>query len=318
MFAVAGVIAMFVISAIDYRKWKHLSVRFAWFCVFLLFLVITPLGTEHNGSQRWLFIFQPSEFMKFGIAIYCAYMIERDTFDVSDVRRLTPYIFILAVITGLMMLEPHVSGCIIIIAIAGVVMLVGGLNVKLFGMLGITLGGLGLVFLKLFMPNRWIRVVSFLDPFADLSSDGYQVVQGLYAIALGGPFGRGLGQSVQKTTFLPEPYNDFIFTIICEELGFLGALAVIALFVCIIYNGIKIAFRAQDRFGMLAVIGIMTQIAVQTLFNIAVATSSIPCTGISLPFFSYGGTSLMVLLAEMGFVLSVSRYGAQPNLENET
>lgn len=314
-FTAGGLAAMFTIASIDYRKYKKWSIPAMFVCMVLLFLVLTPLGTSHNGSQRWLWIFQPSELTKFVMAAYCAYMIELGTFDVTKVRNLVPYIMVVGIVAALMLCETHLSGCIIIVSIAAVVLLVGGASAKLFLTCGAGAGVLGYFCIKFFMPNRWARVVSFFDPFADMTGDGYQVIQGLYAIGSGGLFGRGLGQSIQKSTYLPEPYNDFIFTIVCEELGFIGAIAIIALFCAIIFHGLKIAFRAQDKFGMLTVIGIMAQIGIQTAFNIAVATSSIPCTGISLPFFSYGGTAIIVLLAEMGFVLSVSRYGVQPNLE---
>ena len=154
---------------------------------------------------------------------------------------------------------------------------------------------------------RLARVTTFLDPFKDTSGDGWQIVQSLYAIGSGGFFGLGLGQSRQKFLYLPEPQNDFIFSIVCEELGFIGALMVIALFILLIWKGIKIAISAPDKFSSLVVIGIIALIAIQAIFNIAVVTSSIPATGMPLPFFSYGGTSLVFILAEMGVVLSISR-----------
>lgn len=317
-YTLIGIGGMIFLSRIDYRKYKRLSIPIMFGCIFLLFLVITPLGTEHNGSQRWLGPFQPSEFTKFAMAMYCAYMIDLGTYDVTKVRDLLPYFMVMGIVAVLMMLETHVSGCIIIMSIAAVILLVGGASIKLFVGGGLTLAGVGLLGIRLFMANRWARIFMFWDPFVDTSGKGYQVCQGLYAIASGGIFGRGLGQSIQKSTYLPEPYNDFIFTIVCEELGLVGAIAIIALFTAIIYCGLKIAFRAPDKFGMLTVIGIMAQIGIQTVFNIAVTTASIPCTGISLPFFSYGGTAIIALLWEMGFVLSVSRYGIKPNVEKET
>ena len=315
IFVVGGLVLMCIIARVDYRKYKHYSIPAMFFCILLLFLVLTPLGTELNGSQRWIWSFQPSELTKFVMAAYCAYMIELNVSDVTKVKQLFPYFFIIGIVALLMMLETHLSGCIIIVAIAGVVMLVGGASAKLFIGGGLGLMSVGYLFIKTFMAERWSRVENFGNPFLDMSGDGYQVAQGLYAIASGKIFGRGLGQSVQKTTYLPEPYNDFIFTIVCEELGFVGAVAIIILFIAIIYHDLKIAYRAPDKFGMLTVIGIMAQIAIQTVFNIAVTTASIHCTGISLPFFSYGGTSIMILLMEMGFVLSVSKYGVKTNVE---
>lgn len=316
IFVVMGLVAMFIIANVDYRKFKHLSIPLMFLCIFLLFLVLTPLGTELNGSQRWIFSFQPSELTKFAMAAYCAYMIELNISDVTKTSQLLPYFIVIGMVIVLMMLETHLSGCIIIVAIAGVVMVVGGANIKPILKIGSVFAVLVVLYVRFSDPVRWARIVNFSNPFLDMSGKGYQVAQGLYAIASGKFFGRGLGQSVLKTTYLPEPYNDFIFTVLCEELGFVGALVVIVLFVAIVFNGLKIAYRAPDKFGMLTVIGIMAQIAIQTVFNIAVTTASIPCTGISLPFFSYGGTAIMILLAEMGFVLSVSRYGIKPNVEN--
>lgn len=317
VFVVLGLVAMTVIANVDYRKYKHLSIPLMLFCMLLLLLVLTPLGTELNGSQRWIFSFQPSELMKFAMAAYCAYMIELNISNVKTLKGLmVPYGVVLIVIAGLMLAEPHLSGLIIIASIVAVILLVSGASFKLFIGGGLSVATVGYFAIRAFMPEHWSRIESFSNPFADMTGDGYQVAQGLYAIASGEFFGRGLGQSVLKTTYLPEPYNDFIFTILCEEMGFIGALVVIALFAALVFNGLKIAYRAPDKFGMLTVIGIMAQIAIQTVFNIAVTTASIPCTGISLPFFSYGGTAILILLAEMGFVLSVSRYGIKPNVEN--
>lgn len=311
-FAVAGFVGMFFVSRIDYRKYKKYTGIFMIICVIMLILVFVPgIGARHNGASRWInlrvFEFQPSEFMKLAIAMFFAAAIETNKFRMDKFKELMFYVGWLGVTVFLLMRETHLSGTIIIAGIAGIVMLVGGLKMKWAAI------GTGIVIpaglLYLFTDEtRMARVKSAFDPFADMQVTGYQVVQGLYAIGTGGLFGLGLGQSVQKYSYLPEPYNDFIFAIICEELGFVGAVFIMTMFVLLIIRGIKIALKAPDVFGMLTVVGIMAQIGLQTLLNIAVVTGLIPNTGVTLPFFSYGGTALTVLLVEMGIVLNVSRY----------
>lgn len=310
-FGMAGFAAMLVISRIDYRLFKPFVKIFMIICLILLTLVLIPgIGVTHNGARRWLktgFEWQPSEFMKLAIGMFFASMIEDSKKSIKTVKSLVPYIMWLGATALLLMLETHLSGTIIICGIAVTILIVGGAPLKYFLGTAAVVGPLGVILLR-FEPGRWGRVMNFLDPFKDTQNVGYQVVQGLYAIATGGMFGLGLGQSVQKYSFLPEPYNDFIFAIICEELGMFGAFAIMLLFAGLVIRGAKIAAEAPDTFGSLVVVGIIAQVAIQTILNIAVATSSIPNTGVALPFFSYGGTSLMVLLAEMGIVLSVSRY----------
>ncbi len=311
-FVAVGFVAMIVISRIDYRTYKPYTKLFMLICLVLLAMVFIPkIGVSHNGSRRWLNLYfmelQPSEFMKLAIVMFFAALIEDKKYNVQKLKGMIPFFGWIGITAVLLLMETHLSATIIICGIAIVVMVVGGANIKFF--FGAAAAVLPAGFLLVRMdPVRWERVTSFLNPFADTQDAGYQVVQGLYAIGSGGIFGRGLAQSVQKYTYLPEPYNDFIFAIVCEELGLIGAALIIGLFIALIMRGIKIAMDAQDTFGSLVVIGIMAQIAIQTILNIAVVTSSIPNTGISLPFFSYGGTAIMVLLAEMGIVLSVSRY----------
>ena len=303
---------MLVISRIDYRMYKPYTKIFMIVCLVLLTLVLIPhVGVEHNGSRRWLNLYfmelQPSEFMKLAIAMFFASMIEDNKYEITKLKGMLPFFMWIGITAVLMLLETHLSGTIVICGIAVVVMIVGGANFKFFLGAGAAAVPVGLLFLRM-DPVRWERIMSFLNPFGDTQDTGYQVVQGLYAIGSGGIFGLGLGQSVQKYSYLPEPYNDFIFAIVCEELGLLGAALIIGLFALLIIRGVKIAMDAPDVFGSLTVVGIVAQVAIQTILNIAVVTSSIPNTGISLPFFSYGGTAIMVLLAEMGVVLSVSRY----------
>lgn len=310
-FAIAGVAVMIVVSRIDYRLYKPFVKPFMIVCFILLVLVLIPgIGVKHHGARRWLKTgteWQPSELMKLAIGMFFASMIEDRKKDLKKIKNLTPFFVWLGATAALLMMETHLSGTIIICGIAITVLVVAGFPLRyLFGAAAVV-GPLGLALLRS-DKVRWSRVMNFLDPFTDTDEVGYQVVQGLYAISTGGFFGLGLGQSVQKYSYLPEPYNDFIFAIVCEELGMFGAFAIMLLFAGLIIRGAKIAAEAPDTFGSLIVVGIVAQVAIQTILNIAVATSCIPNTGVSLPFFSYGGTSLLVLLAEMGIVLSVSRY----------
>ena len=221
-----------------------------------------------------------------------------------------PFGLILGVVTVLMLLEPHLSGTLLILGIGAVLMFVGGTGLKWFvlaGVSGVAAIGAAVVIMPDLVPYAADRLNSWLDPFADPLGDGHQTIQSLYAIGSGGAAGLGLGNSRQKHLFVPEPQNDFIFSIVCEELGFVGACAVVGLFVLLLWRGITLAAHAPDRFGALLVVGFTVQVALQAVLNMAVVTNTIPNTGISLPFFSSGGTSLMMLLGEMGVVLSVSR-----------
>lgn len=316
LFVVVGFVGMTIISFIDYRIYKKYAMYIFGIAFILLLLVAIPgIGIKLNGSRRWLplpgFNFQPSEMMKVSIAILFAAWIEDNQFPIKTLRGSVPYYIIIGLVAGLMFLEPHLSGTIVIAGIGMVIMIVSGTPLKPLG-IGIPVAGT-LVFgaIYLFDAGRLARFMRFLDPFSDLQHTGYQISQALYAIGSGGLFGKGLGRSVQKYSYLPEPYNDFIFAVVCEELGLLGATLIILLFAALIYKGMKIAFSAPDKFGTLLCVGIISQIAIQTIFNIAVATSSVPNTGVSLPFFSYGGTALMILLCEMGIVLNISKYATK-------
>ena len=217
---------------------------------------------------------------------------------------------VLGTVAALMLLEPHLSGTLLILGMGAVLMFVGGTGLKWFVLAGASGAGaiaLAVVLMPDLVPYAADRLNSWLDPFADPLGDGHQTIQSLYAIGSGGATGLGLGNSRQKHLFVPEPQNDFIFSIVCEELGFVGACAVVGLFVLLLWRGITLAAHAPDRFGALLVVGFTVQVALQAVLNVAVVTNTIPNTGISLPFFSSGGTSLMMLLGEMGIVLSVSR-----------
>ncbi len=318
---VVGGFAMLITSKIDYHRYGGkingtVSVAGAFYVItgILLLLVISGLGTTVNGATRWLFGFQPSELAKIAIIILFAYSLSRELGQ-KNLKHfgtgLFSYMLIFGVYVALLALEPHFS-CVILIFLTIVIMLfVAGVPLKHFGMCAIpvALGVIGLVIIE---PYRMARVTSFLNPFADKQGDGWQIVQSLYAIGSGGIFGVGLGQSRQKYQSLPEPHNDFIFSVLCEELGLIGAILLVALFMVLLIRGIKIAMKAPDLFGMLLVVGIVGIVCLQAAINIAVVTASIPVTGMPLPFFSYGGTALAITMAEMGIVLNVSRQAKLP------
>ncbi len=308
----AGALGMVFFAMVDYHKYKkYINVFFLAGVILLICCRIPGIGQFRNGAWRWLrtpFIqLQPSEFMKPLIVLFFAKLVTEKKYRLDNVAGLGVYAAILVLIAGIMwLLQKHLSGAIVICAMGVVVLLVAGAKLKYFAMALIAVIPVGGILL-LQDPTRWGRVLSFLDPFRDTGDKSYQITQSLIAIGTGGLFGKGLGQSVQKYGFLPEPYNDFIFAIVCEELGFIGAIIVIGLFVALVIRGIKIAMEAPDMYGALITVGIMSHIAIQSLFNVAVVSCSMPTTGMSLPFFSYGGTAIMVLVAEMGIVLNVSR-----------
>ncbi len=312
--AVVGVIAMLVISKVDY----HILRKLAWpiyilSVVLLIIVLILPPMREGFDYKRWIYIgsfqFQPSEIAKFAIVLLFAHLIsinykqmEKFTFGVLFFGML------LMVICGLVVVETHLSATLLIFAIGICLMIVGGIKLK-YVALGL-LGGVGLGVIAILtgiVDYGSSRIQYWLDPWAAPKGEGYQVIQSLLSIGSGGLFGRGIGQSRQKYLWVPEPHNDFIFAIVAEELGLFGSLIVVLLFCMLVWRGFVIAMRAPDKFGALLAVGLTFQVGVQAALNIMVVTNTIPNTGISLPFFSYGGTALVILLAEMGVVLSVSR-----------
>lgn len=311
--AVLGVVGMIVLARFDYHRLGKFSFGLLLLSGILLVMVLIPgLGTTTNGSTRWLFGFQPSEIAKFAVILFFAFSLSKNQKMLPDfLRGFCPYLAVLGVFVILLALEPHFS-CIVLMGLSSCLILyVAGAKIKHFLIVGFP-AVIGAVFMVVKEPYRMARVVSFLDPFADAQGDGWQIVQSLYAIGSGGIFGVGLGQSRQKYQSLPEPHNDFIFSVLAEELGLLGAIILIALFIFLIVRGIKIAAKAPDLFGTLLVTGIVGIVAFQALINIAVVTSSVPVTGMPLPFFSYGSTALCITMAEMGIVLNVSRQSHAP------
>jgi len=330
IFAVVGLIAMFIISKIDYHLFQKKIIAVTIFGISLLMLLLvmfTPLGAEHGNAKRWLrlggFEFQPSEVMKFAIVILFALMITNNYKRMKDWKKgLLPFFVILGLVAVILMKQPHLS-CTIIICVIGVAMIyIGGARVKhlmCFGGLGV-LGLVSVVAFKIYYEGFSYfekRFKSWLDPFSDIKGDTWQTYQSLIAIGSGGFFGMGLGNSRQKFQYLPESKNDFVFSIVCEELGFVGAVTVIALFAFFVFRGFYIASKSPDKFGMLVCIGLTVQVGLQAFLNIAVVSNTIPNTGISLPFFSYGGTSLMMLLAQMGVILNISRHAMLDEDETE-
>lgn len=321
MFIAAGSVAMVLAAWFRPEWYKKLSPYAYVFCVFLLCLV-PIIGAEHGGAKRWINLgfteIQPSEFMKLGLVLMLAWYfdryyercVERTNLIRSSFFGVFTPLVVTAVACLLVVIEKHLSGTIIIFLIGVLVIFASGAPLRLLIGGGIA-GGILFTIFSIVTPYTKRRLDIWQHPELDPQGGGYQTLQGLYAIGSGGLFGEGLGNSYQKHHFVSQPQNDFIFTIVCEELGFIGALAVIALFVLLVWRGIVIAMKAPDIFSTITVIGIVGKVALQSLLNIAVVTNSIPNTGISLPFFSYGGSSLVVLMAEMGIVLSISRYSKQ-------
>ena len=314
LFAALGVLAMYAASLVDYHVWH----RLAWpmLGISLLLLAIVLFMPEYNGCKRWIVLpglgtLQPSEIAKFAVVLVFAHIISLNHDRMQTFATgVLPFMVILGAVTVLMLLEPHLSGTLLILGIGAVLMFVGGTGLKWFALAGIAGAGAiaaAVVLLPELVPYATDRLASWRDPFADPLGEGHQTIQSLYAIASGGLAGLGLGNSRQKYLYVPEPQNDFIFSILCEELGFIGAALVVALFLLLLLRGMSIAVRARDKFGALLVVGFVVQVTLQAILNMAVVTNTIPNTGISLPFFSSGGTSLLMLLGEMGIVLSVSR-----------
>ena len=314
LFAALGVLAMYAASLVDYHVWH----RLAWpmLGISLLLLAIVLFMPEYNGCKRWIVLpglgtLQPSEIAKFAVVLVFAHIISLNHDRMQTFATgVLPFMVILGAVTVLMLLEPHLSGTLLILGIGAVLMFVGGTGLKWFALAGIAGAGAiaaAVVLLPELVPYAMGRLSSWRDPFADPLGEGHQTIQSLYAIASGGAAGLGLGNSRQKYLYVPEPQNDFIFSILCEELGFVGAALTVVLFLLLFLRGMSIAVRARDKFGALLAVGFVVQVVLQAVLNIAVVTNTIPNTGISLPFFYYGGTSLMMLLGEMGIVLSVSR-----------
>ena len=316
---ILGFFAMFAISFMDYHKFAKAAIAGYIVSYVLIILVLTPLGITVNGATRWLgvgsFSFQPAEFVKIAVILFLAYVINRWNKKIVKFRYVIYAVLLIAPLSLMLwQITDNLSTALIVAGIAVVMVFVASPDYKFFVGAGVlVLGFVVFVVVKidwlisLSESFRLERIQAWLSPEDYASGTGFQTLQSLYAIGSGSIFGKGLGNSIQKLNFLPEPQNDMIFAIICEELGLFGAVCVILMFLFMIWRFMVIANNAPDLFGSLLVVGVMGHIAIQVILNIAVVTNTIPNTGITLPFISYGGTSAAFLLAEMGLALSVSR-----------
>ncbi|MCI9038962.1 MAG: putative lipid II flippase FtsW [Clostridia bacterium] len=316
LFGILGIVAMFIISKIDYRFYKKFYWAIYGFSIIILLMVLIPkMGVNVNGATRWVAIpgigqFQPSELTKIGLIIFFAGYLSDHKNEMKDFWKgfIRPFVFIIPPIAVLYFVQNHLSASLIIAMITCVMVIIAGARMLYFICSGVAGGGAIGAYL-LYKINsgggeesfRINRIISFMDPWADATDTGWQVVQSLYAIGSGGLFGTGLGGSKQKYLYISEPQNDFIFSIIAEELGFVGCTIIMALFAIFIWRGILIAMKAPDTFGGLLAVGITSLVAIQVILNIAVVTSSMPNTGIPLPFFSAGGTALFILLCSVRY-----------------
>ena len=312
---VFGLVAMAFGALFDYRKYKKWALPILIVSVILLVLVLTTLGQTTNGATRWIKVgpvtLMPGEIAKIAAIIFVAWFLSEDASRIKSLKRgILPLLGIIAVYGALIVKQPNLSTAITVCGIIIAMMLVAGLKWRYVATAG-GIGVVGILSIVIFMKDTyWYnRLTSFTDPFQDALGDGYQAVQSLLALGSGGLFGVGLGKSVQKNLYLPEPQNDFILAIIGEELGYIGVLLLIALYCLFIWRGIHIALNAPDQFGLLLASGIVLMVAIQVILNIAVVTSSMPPTGINLPFISYGGNALLIFMFSAGVLLNISRHG---------
>ena len=313
IWACVGFCAVWFFSKIDYHWWGRLYKPIAIVCVILLCLIFTPLGLEANGATRWIgvgpFTVMPGELAKFGLIMFITGYYSKNPKVATDLwKGVAPVVAIGVVYAGLIMLQPNMSTAFTVIFIAGGMLFVSGARMAHLGMLAGAAGVAGVAFIILDTDGyRFARFTSFLDPFADALGNGWQVVQSLLAMGTGGLTGRGLGNSIQKNLYLPEPQNDFILAIIGEELGFFGIFGMMIVFMALVWRGCHVAMNAKDYMGMMMAAGITIMIGIQVVLNVAVVTSSFPPTGIILPFVSYGGNALVIFMGAMGILLNISK-----------
>lgn len=313
LFLLIGMFLMIIISKIDYKIYYEKANIILFACIILLILVAIPgIGTVRNGSRSWFgigsFGIQPSEACKLALIIFTSKYLSNNEKIIKNIKKgVLPILFITFIIFALIMLQPDFgTGFIIIVTIIGL-LFVGGVNLKFFIYLFL-IGLLGITGLIVVAPYRLKRILSFLNPWSDPLGSGFQIIQSLYAIGPGGLFGYGFLNSRQKHFYLPEPQTDFIFSIISEEFGFMGILIVATLFLIIIIKGLKISRNIKEPFGKFLAFGITFGLSFQALLNLMVVTGLIPVTGVTLPFLSYGGSSLLITLCSMGIILNISRY----------
>ena len=312
VFAIIGLICMILSTKMNYHVWRTFSIPILGISFFLLFIVIAGAGSTVNGATRWIRIFgfslMPGEISKFSMIIATAAYVSAKPSRVNTVKGLSPIIICLGLACYLIMKQPSLSVAATLAVIVMFMLIVAGLN-KIFLIGGGTLFAAALIFAIIGDRDgyRFARVTGFLHPFKDASGDSFQVVQSLMALGSGGIFGVGIGKSIQKTMYLPEPHNDFIMAIIGEEVGFVGLLVVIILYVILIWRGVIIAINAPDLFGTLLATGIVSMVSTQVVFNIGVVTSSLPATGVAMPYISYGGNALIIFMTCSGILLNISK-----------
>jgi len=314
LWAVIGIIAMIVVMKINYLRLREFALPLMAISIVFLILVITPLGIETKGSSRWLGVgiigFAPSELAKLAMVMFLARTMDINLDKMKDfLSGIVPYILLVGFICGLIMIQPDLGTSFAIAGTAFFMMVAAGARKTHLGMLALA-GGAAVGGLILIAPYRMERITAFLNPWKYASDEGFQTIQSLYALGSGGLFGLGLGRSRQKFFYLPEQYSDFIFAIIGEELGFIGAILIISLFLLFAWRGFKTAIYAPDTFGSLLAAGITIMITFQAIINIGVVSGVLPVTGITLPFISHGGSSLLFTMIGVGLLLNVSRYSS--------
>ena len=312
-FVIIGIILMLLLSRLGSSFYYKNANKLLGISIFLLILVLIPgIGVIRNGSRSWFgiggFGIQPSEFAKLSLIIFVSKYLSKNNKFLKDYKRgVIPILLVLIIIFGLIMLEPDFgTGMIIVISIISL-LFIAGVNMKFFVILGV-IGIIGIIVLVMIAPYRMDRITSFLNPWSDPLGTGFQIIQSLYSIGPGGVLGMGLFNSRQKHFYLPEPQTDFIFSIISEEFGVLGVLIVVSLFSFMLYRSIKISLDCEDSFTKYLSFGLIFQMIIQTVLNLSVVIGLIPVTGVTLPFLSYGGSSLLITLCSMGIILNISRF----------
>lgn len=318
--AICGIVCLIVVSFIDYKFYRKLK-WIGYFIITFILFAVGFIGMSSGGATRWINIaginFQPSEVAKVILIVFFASLLT-DIIEQGKIKKFVkgfvyPILWLLPIGIAVFGFQNHLSATLVIFLVTFVQMLIAGVKLSYFMISGSVVIVIALAVMKTFGISllgsgfRGTRIKTWLDPFSDITGEGWQIVQSLYAIGSGGIFGAGLGQSRQKYLYLPEPQNDFIFAVIAEELGYVGCIIVIVLFLILIYRGVVISMRARDIFGSLIAIGVTTLIGIQALINIAVVTGTIPVTGMELPFFSYGGTAIICNLVLIGLLLNVSK-----------
>jgi len=312
IFFFIGILLCHFISKIDVKYWFSHANKIILACFILLILVLIPgIGTVRNGSRSWFgiggFGIQPSEFAKIGLIIFVSKYLSQNRKELRDIKRgVLPILLVIGIFFLLIMLEPDFGTAMVIVLTLVSLIFISGVKISFFVKIGL-LGLMGIVLLIIVAPYRMARIVSFLNPWSDPLGSGFQIIQSLYAIGPGGLLGQGFLKSHQKHFYLPEPQTDFIFSIISEEFGFLGVLIVVSFFFFLFYRSVKISLNSSDLFSKFLSFGLAIGILIQATLNLSVVIGLIPVTGVTLPFFSYGGSSLLVTMASIGIILNISR-----------